>query len=106
MTLSAISNPTLAKNQVAQQKTGAAPEQLESKNASASNGSAAKDTVGDNVSLSQSEKTSFSGKVITEETAKTLLPQTLKAIIGDSKTALATQANTTSQVAQEILTNG
>ena len=104
MTLSAVSNAALAKSHLSHQKTGVDTEQTEK---SRSNASLEKNLSGnkfdDNVTLSQPEKTNDSSQVIDEKAAEKLLPQTMKAILSHSKTAISAQANITSQAARELL---
>jgi hypothetical protein len=105
MTLSAVSNPALAKSHFSHQKTGADTEQTEK---SRSNPSSEKNISGnkfdDNITLSQSEKTNDSSKVIDEKAVDMLLHQTMKSILTHSKGAISAQANTTPQAARELLT--
>lgn len=104
MTLTNISNTSLTQSHTSHQKTEADTKQLQ-KNAldSPSNNALSKENFHDNVTLSQSESSSDSSKVIDKKTAETLLPQTMKSILSQSKVALAAQANITPQTAQEIL---
>ncbi|MCP4339330.1 MAG: hypothetical protein GY799_10690 [Desulfobulbaceae bacterium] len=105
MTLSVVSNAALTNSHLSHQKTGTDTEQTEK---SRSNLSPEKNLSGnkfdDNITLSQSEKTNDSSKVIDEKAAENLLSQTMKSILSHSKTAMSAQANTTPQAAQELLT--
>jgi hypothetical protein len=104
MTLSAVSNATLAKNTSTQQAPGAGAEQAESRKDRLSSGhSGSEQKFDDNVTLSQSEKAAAPGKVIDADGVEKILPRTMKAILADSRTALAAQANTSPQKAQELL---
>jgi hypothetical protein len=100
MTLSAVSNNVLATSHVSRQKTGTDSKQTENGRSNSSSGNKFED----NVTLGQSQKMAASSQVIDAKTAETLLNQTLGSILGHSKTAVSAQANTTPQVAQEILT--
>lgn len=104
MSLSAISNASLTKSQVNQQKAENAAEQSTSKNPTSSHGGTSNGQ--DNVSLSQSDKTAAPTKVNATNDVETLLPRTMKAMLQDPSAAISTQANTSSEVAQEILANG
>lgn len=105
MTLSAVSNAVLAKNQISHQKTGTDTKQTEKGKATApSENNLSGNKFDDNVTLSQSEKTSASSKVINEKVAEKLLPETIRSILARSKTAISAQANTIPQAAQEFLT--
>lgn len=104
MTLSAVSNATLAKNTITQQAPGTATEQAENRKSGISpdaGGSASR--FDDNVTLSQSEKIAAPAEVIDAQAAEKILPRTMQAILDDSRTALAAQANTSPQRAQEFL---
>lgn len=104
MTLSAVSNATLAKNTATHQASGAATEQAESrKSRLSSENSGSEQKFDDNVTLSQSEKTAAPGKVIDAAGVEKILPRTMKAILADSRTALTAQANTSPEKAQEFL---
>ncbi len=104
MTLSVASNATLAQNHVSQQKTGIDTEQTEkNRSNSSSDKNISEHKFGDNVTLSQSEKTYGPSEVIDKEAAEKLLPQTMKSILAHSKTAVSAQANTTPQAAREFL---
>lgn len=104
MTLSAVSNATLAKNTVTQQAPAAAAEQAESRKARLSaDNSGSEQKFGDNVTLSQSEKAAAPGKIIDAAAVEKILPRTMKAILADSRTAIAAQANTSPEKAQEFL---
>ncbi|SHO48983.1 hypothetical protein [Desulfopila aestuarii] len=104
MTLSAVSNTIVAKNQVTQQKTGTATEQSEGKK---SNGSSDAGFSGkkfdDTVTLSQADKAGGPAKTVDAKSIEQVLPRTKAAILQDSKTAVTTQANINAQTAQEFL---
>lgn len=104
MTLSSVSNAALTQSHIAHQKTGTDTEQTQK---NSSNSSSEKNLSGnsfeDNVTLSQPEKTNDSSKVIDEKAAEKLLPQTMKSILSNSKTAISAQANTIPPAAQELL---
>jgi len=105
MTLSVASNATLAQNHVSQQKTGIDKEQTEkSRSNPSSDKNISEHKFDDNVTLSQSEKTNGPSEIIEREAAEKLLPQTMKSILANSKTAVSAQANTTPQAAREFLT--
>jgi hypothetical protein len=105
MTLSAVSNPALAKSHFSHQKTGADTEQTEkSRSNPSSDKNISEHKFDDNVTLSQSEKTNGPSEIIEREAAEKLLPQTMKSILANSKTAVSAQANTTPQAARELLT--
>ena len=104
MTLSAVSNTTLAKNTATQQAQAAAGEQAESRKARlSSENSGSEQKFDDNVTLSQSEKATAPGKIIDAAAVENILPRTMKAILADSRTAIAAQANTSPQKAQGFL---
>ena len=105
MTLSVASNATLAQNHVSQQKTGIDKEQTEkSRSNPSSDKNISEHKFDDNVTLSQSEKINGPSEIIEREAAEKLLPQTMKSILANSKTAVSAQANTTPQAAREFLT--
>ena len=104
MTLPAVSNAVLTKTHISHQKTETDTKQTEkgtSKPSQENNLSGNK--FDDNVTLSQPGKTNASSRVIDEKAAEKLLHQTMKSILGHSKTAVSAQANTIPQVAQEFL---
>lgn len=97
MTLSAVSNATLAKNHFSDEKTGTDTD-TEQTEKSCSKPSTEKnisrDNFDDNVKLSQSEKKHDSSKVVDKKAVEILLPQTMKSILARSNTAISAQANT------------
>ena len=104
MTLSSISNAGLAKSHISHQKTETDTKITgKSKSSPTSENNLSGNKFDDNVTLGQSEKTSASSKVIDQKAADTILSQTMKSILNQSKTAISAQANTTPQAAQEIL---
>jgi len=104
MTLSAVSNTIIARNQVSQQKAGTATEQSEkNKNNLSSEGSLAGKKNDDTVSLSQTEKVAGSSVTLDMKNVDQVLPRTKTSILQDSRTAIAAQANINSKVAQEFL---
>lgn len=104
MTLSAVSNSIIAKNQASLHKAGTTTEQA---GGDKSNLSAGGDLSGnkhdDTVSLRQVEKNSGSAVFVSEKEVDQMLPRTKAAILQDSKIAVAVQANINSQAAQEYL---
>lgn len=104
MTLSAVSNATLTKNAVTQQKAGADIQHNKDTSSGASSGDAAIDKkFNDNVTLSQAEKTVNLSKAIDTEAAEKLFPQTIEAILTNPGTAISSQAKVTPQAAQGFL---
>ena len=105
MTISSSTNTALAQNKISQQKAGTVTEQSEKNR---SNTSAETTLSGnkfdDNVTLSQTEKTTESSTVIDKKAASELLPRVMDSILADSKVALSAQANTSPQAAQGFLT--
>ncbi len=106
MALSAVSNTVLTKSHTPQQKTGTVTKQIEK---SSPNPSSENNLLGnkfnDNVTLGQSKKTNASSKVIDEKAAKELLPQVMKSILANSKTAISAQANIKTQAVPGLLTD-
>ncbi|BHH84561.1 hypothetical protein [Desulforhopalus sp. 52FAK] len=104
MTLSSVSNVSLAKSHLSNQKTETETSQSKKgrSNISSENGAAGKN-IGDNVMLSQSEKMSEVSEVIDLKAAEELLPKTMKAILTNSNTALSAQANIKPEAAIEFL---
>jgi len=104
MTLTAVSNTALTQGNISHQKTETDTKQPQKSNP---NPTSEKDLSGknfhDNVTLSQSEKSNDSSKVIDKKAVETRLPQTIKSILTHSKVAISAQANTTPQVARELL---
>lgn len=110
MTLSSISQSSLATNQANQQKSETAAKQSEKKMANqSSEKTAAENKFDDNVTLSQSTAPQSSAKV---ETTTNLLDATSveklqqkvsQAILTDSKTAISAQAITNPQLMQSLL---
>lgn len=110
MALSAVSNVPFSKNQVNQQKSETTTEQPTAKGPGFSAGkNIADNTFDDTVTLSQvaelsgSEKTADLSSAVDATTAEKLLPETMKAILAKSETALAAQANLNPQTAKEFL---
>ncbi len=104
MTLSAVSNAALAKSHISHQKTDTETKQTEKGKPTPSENNLSRKTIDDNVTLSQSKKTTASSKVVDGQTAEKLLHQTMQSILSHNKQAVSTQANTIPQVAQEFLT--
>ncbi len=105
MTLSAVSNAALSKSHISHQKTDTETKQTEKgRPTPSSKNNLSRKTIDDNVTLSQSKKTTASSKVIDGQTAEKLLHQTMQSILSHNKQAVSTQANTIPQVAQEFLT--
>lgn len=104
MALSSISNAPLANSHVSQQKPGTAAEQSEGKKSNLSSDSnfSGKE-FDDTVTLSQTEKTADLSKVVDAKSVEKILPRTMRAILQDSKTAVSTQANFSSETAQKFL---
>lgn len=104
MALSAVPNTVLAQNHISHQKTGTDTKQTEKSNSTpSSENNLSGKKFDDNVTLSQSEKTNASIKVIDEKAAEKLLPQAIKSILAQSKAAISAQGNTIPQAAQEFL---
>ncbi len=105
MTLSAISNTVLAKSDTSHQKTGTDIKQSENGrlNPSSTNNLSG-NKFDENITLSQPEKTNVSSKVIDEKAAEKLLHQSMKSILGNSKTSVSAQARTIPEAAHEFLT--
>lgn len=104
MTLTNVTNAALAKSHISHQKTETDTKQPQiNASDSPSNSALYEENFHDNVTLSQSESSSDSLKVLNKKAAETLLPQTTKSILSQSKVALAAQANISPQTAQEIL---
>lgn len=104
MTLSSVSNASLAKSHLSNQKTETETSQNDKgrSNLSSENGAAGK-KIDDNVTLSQSEKTNKVSEVIDKKGAEELLPKTMKTILTNSNTALSAQANIKPEAAIEFL---
>ncbi len=104
MTISSVSNGALAQKYTSQQKTelGAGRDEKNRSGASSENNLSEKQ-FGDNVTLSQSERTNDSSKVIDKQAAEKILPQVIRSILTNSKMAISAQANTGPQAAQEFL---
>ncbi len=97
MTLSAVSNTTLTQSQISQQKSDSDKSDF---SAAANNSEKQFD---DNVTLTKSERSTSPSRVVDENEAEQILPRILKSIIDDSKIAVASQANTSPQIAQGFL---
>ena len=105
MTLSAASNAVFAKNQISHQKTGTDAKQTDKGRATRSlENNLSENKFDDNVTLSRTEKTNASSRVIDEKAAEKLMTKTMNSILAQSKTAVAAQATTNPQIAQEFLT--
>lgn len=105
MTLSATSNTLFTGSHISRQKTETDTKQTEKGRSNpSSENNISENKFDDNVTLSQSEKTNTSLKVIDAKAAEKLLPQTMKSILAHSKTAVSAQATTIHQIAQEFLT--
>lgn len=109
MALSAISNVPFTKNPVSQQKSETAAEQSNNGSGLSSGKNNAEKSFDDTVTLSPvaevatSEKTADLSQTIDTIAAQKILPETMKAILADSRTAVSAQANVSTQAAQEFL---
>lgn len=105
MTISSVSNSALAQKYASQQKIEPGAEQVEKNRSDASSeNNLSEKKFDDNVTLSQSERTNDSSKVIDKQAAEKILPRAMKSILTNSKMAISAQANTKPQAAQEFLT--
>ena len=105
MTISSVSNTALAQKYASQQKTEPGGEQVEkNKSDASSENNLSEKKFDDNVTLSQSERTTDSSRVMDKQAADKILPETMKSILTNSKMAVSAQANTKPQAAQEFLT--
>ncbi len=104
MSLSPVSNAALTQGHISHQKTETDTKQTQKNNPKpTSEKDLSGKNVHDNVTLSQTEQTNDSSKVIDKKAVETLLPQTLKSILTHSKMAISAQANTSPQAAREFL---
>lgn len=104
MALSGISNTATGINQASPQKPANSTEQTEErKSALSSDGGFSGNSLNDKVTLSQTGDNGAAAVELDAQAVDKILPKTKEAILQEPKTALAMQANSSSQTALEFL---
>jgi len=104
MALSTISNTAAGTNQVSAQKPGNTTQQAEGQKSAYSSGdSSAGNSFNDTVTLSQTGKNAAVAIELDAQEVDNILPKTKEAILHEPDTAIAMQANFSSQAALEFL---
>lgn len=103
MSVQSVSGATLAKSQLSNPKAAESVKGDSSKSNLSSENNLAGGKFGDSVTLSQAEKGGESLKTLDKSGVDEMLPQAVDAILNNSKTALAAQANTKPEAAIQYL---